>query len=62
MSRGLGDVYKRQAAILGTNAAAFFGFDAEALRRVADRIGPRPTDVVEPPATLPDDYVGMGLR
>lgn len=53
---------RETAAILGTNAAAFFGFDAEALRRVADRIGPRPVDVVEPPATLPDDYVGMGLR
>jgi predicted TIM-barrel fold metal-dependent hydrolase len=33
------------AAILGTNAAEFYGFDVDALRPLADRIGPTPDDL-----------------
>jgi hypothetical protein len=41
-------------AMVETNAAAFFGFDLDALRPVADRIGPSPAEVARPLA--PDDY------
>ena len=33
------------AAVLGGNAAEFYGFDVEALRPLADRIGPTPEDL-----------------
>jgi predicted TIM-barrel fold metal-dependent hydrolase len=33
------------AAILGENAAAFYGFDTTRLRALADRIGPSPTEL-----------------
>jgi len=32
------------------------------LRPIADRIGPRPADIAQPPEELPPGYVGMGLR
>ncbi len=41
-------------AMVETNAATFFGFDLDALRPVADRIGPSPAEVARPLA--PDDY------
>ena len=50
------------STILGANATRLYGFDAAALRRIADRIGPSPTSVARPPEKLPTDYVGMGLR
>lgn len=50
------------ARILGTNAVDFYGFDRAAMERLAARIGPVPSDVVVRPASLPEDYVGMGLR
>ena len=40
--------------MIETNAASFFGFDLDALRPVADRIGPTPAEVAEPLA--PADY------
>jgi hypothetical protein len=33
------------AAILGGNAASVYNFDADALRPIADRIGPTPQDL-----------------
>ena len=50
------------ARILGTNAARFYGFDLEAMTELAERIGPAPSQVIDPPESLPSDYVGMGLR
>ena len=41
------------AAMLGSNAAALYGFDVDALRPIADRIGPRVSDVDV--ALLPGD-------
>ncbi len=35
-------------AMVGTNAAAFYGFDLPALRAIGDRIGPRAADVTVP--------------
>jgi predicted TIM-barrel fold metal-dependent hydrolase len=35
--------------MLGENAAAVFGFDLEALRPLAERIGPTPTEILTPP-------------
>ena len=49
-------------ALLGENAFALYDFDRDALRALADRIGPSPADVATPPTTRPDDYLGMGLR
>jgi predicted TIM-barrel fold metal-dependent hydrolase len=48
--------------ILGENALDFYDFDRAALRKLADRIGPDPTEVARAPAKRPDDYVGMGMR
>ena len=50
------------ARILGTNAVDFYGFDRAAMERLAARIGPMSSDVILRPASLPKDYVGMGLR
>jgi len=41
-------------AMIETNAAAFFRFDLDALRPLADRIGPSVDEVAQPLA--PDDY------
>jgi predicted TIM-barrel fold metal-dependent hydrolase len=49
-------------AILGENAFAVYDFDRRKLRAIADRIGPLPDALARPPESLPDDYVGMGLR
>jgi predicted TIM-barrel fold metal-dependent hydrolase len=45
------------AAMLGRNAADVYGFDLEALRPIADRVGPRvaDVDVPLPPMSLPED-------
>ncbi len=42
-------------AMIETNAAAFFGFDLDALRAVADLVGPSPDEVAQPldPAEYP---------
>ena len=40
------------AAILGANAAEFYGFDVEALQPLADRIGPTPDDLGQTGADL----------
>ncbi|MEI7548214.1 MAG: amidohydrolase family protein [Actinomycetota bacterium] len=37
--------------ILGDNAIEVFGFDRDALQKVADTIGPRPSQVLTPPQT-----------
>jgi predicted TIM-barrel fold metal-dependent hydrolase len=37
--------------ILGGNAGEVFGFDMDALSKVADTVGPRPSKVLTPPAT-----------
>jgi predicted TIM-barrel fold metal-dependent hydrolase len=50
------------ARILGENALDFYDFDRDALRALADRIGPSPADVRKAPETRPDDYLGMGMR
>lgn len=50
------------AAILGGNALRLFDLDAERLGALAARIGPPAASLARPPAVLPDDYVGMGLR
>ena len=50
------------AKILGTNAVDFYGFDRAAMADLAARIGPTPSDVLQPPSRRPADYVGMGLR
>jgi predicted TIM-barrel fold metal-dependent hydrolase len=50
------------AAILGENALGLYGFDRTRLRALADRIGPRASELASPPEHLPTDYVGMGLR
>lgn len=58
------------AAILGGNAAALYGFDMEALRPVADRVGPTVSAVAEPlaPGSVPLEaekcpaLVGYGRR
>jgi predicted TIM-barrel fold metal-dependent hydrolase len=49
--------------ILQTNGVRVFGLNEERLRPVADRIGPRPADLFEPPApdALPA-YRGMAYR
>ena len=39
-----------------------YGFDPGIMRKLADTIGPLPADVAVPPASLPTDYLGMGLR
>lgn len=52
---GFGDKPVDEArAMIETNAADFFGFDLDALRPLADRIGPRVDEVARPIA--PDDY------
>jgi predicted TIM-barrel fold metal-dependent hydrolase len=45
------------ARMVGLNAAAFYGFDVEALRPIADRIGPTVEAVAQPlaPADYPSD-------
>ena len=48
--------------ILGQNALRFFDFDAKVMTELAQRIGPRPAEVFEPPAARPSDYLGMGMR
>ena len=48
--------------MLGDNALDFYGFDPEAMARLANAIGPRPDEVIHPPEARPTDYVGMGLR
>lgn len=48
--------------ILGANAINFYGFDREAMNKLADRIGPAPETVLAEPASRPADYLGMGLR
>lgn len=50
------------ADILGGNALALYEFDAEALRPLADRVGPRLEDLSKPPGERPADYLGMGMR
>jgi predicted TIM-barrel fold metal-dependent hydrolase len=45
--------YDEAAALLGGNAAKLYGFDLDALRPIADRIGPRVGDVDVP--LLPGD-------
>jgi predicted TIM-barrel fold metal-dependent hydrolase len=50
------------ARILGQNALAFYDFDHAALQDIAARIGPTPEMVIKEPASLPQDYLGMGLR
>jgi predicted TIM-barrel fold metal-dependent hydrolase len=52
---GFGGVPEAEArAMIETNAADFFGFDLDALRPLADRIGPRVDEVAE--VLEPDDY------
>jgi predicted TIM-barrel fold metal-dependent hydrolase len=52
---GFGGVAEAEArAMIETNAADFFGFDLQALRPLADRIGPRVGEVAE--VLEPDDY------
>lgn len=48
--------------MLGGNALDLYDFDATALRKLADEIGPSPSVVDRPPATRPVDYLGMGMR
>ena len=48
--------------LLAANATHLYDFDLAALRPIADRIGPRPADIAQPPEELPPGYVGMGLR
>jgi predicted TIM-barrel fold metal-dependent hydrolase len=50
------------ARILGQNALEFYTFDPIAMRERADEIGPLAAEVVQEPASRPEDYVGMGLR
>lgn len=50
--------------LLSENAAPVYGFDLEALAKVADRIGPSVDEVARPlvPEEVPQDYWGDGLR
>jgi hypothetical protein len=43
--------------MLADNCASVYGFDLDALRPLAEKVGPRVTDVAEPlaPASLPAD-------
>ena len=50
------------ARILGENALAFYQLDPDPLHALAAEIGPRPATILAPPDSLPDDYLGMGLR
>jgi hypothetical protein len=40
--------------LLGATAAKVYGFDLDALRPVADRIGPRPEDLGQDPGLAAD--------
>jgi predicted TIM-barrel fold metal-dependent hydrolase len=52
---GFGGVAENEArAMIESNAADFFGFDLDALRPLADRIGPAVDEVAE--VLEPDDY------
>ena len=48
--------------MLGENAARAYGFDLEALRPLADQIGPTVEKVAEPLAEIPADYIGQAFR
>jgi predicted TIM-barrel fold metal-dependent hydrolase len=50
------------ARVLGDNAIDCFGLDREALRGIADRIGPSVDVVATPLDAAPDDYVGHAFR
>ena len=51
------------AAMLGENAAHVYGFALDALRPIADRIGPTRDELsVASDDAVPADYVGMGFR
>ena len=41
----LGHPRRRDAQILGLNAAEFYGFDVDALRPIAEEIGPTPDEL-----------------
>lgn len=47
------------AAILGANAADVYGFDVEALRPLAERIGPTPSDLGQDEATAAARWSGL---
>ena len=59
---GLPDADVRK--MLSGNAARVYGFDLEALQRVADEVGPSPDDLATPFAVAdkPRDYSGSGFR
>ena len=42
--------------MLAGNAARIYGFDLGALRPIADRIGPRVSDLAEPLDAIPDGF------
>jgi predicted TIM-barrel fold metal-dependent hydrolase len=44
-------------AILGENAVRFFGLDHSVLSALAAQIGPRPSDVLSPTATVSDELI-----
>ncbi|HVX22627.1 MAG TPA: amidohydrolase family protein [Acidimicrobiales bacterium] len=51
------------AAMLGGTAAEAYGFDPEALRPIADAIGPTVAELAQPPAAEPgDEYIGFAFR
>lgn len=49
-------------AMLTTNAAGVYGFDVEALRPVAERVGPAPAEVSVPLEELPDSWCNAFAR
>ena len=49
-------------ALLGGNAAAFYGFDLEKLRPHAERVGVLPGDVAEPLHEIPEGVTSPSLR
>ena len=50
------------ALILGGNAARIYGFDLEALRPIADRVGPTARELAEPLEALPDGFRRFSMR
>ena len=51
-------------AMLGENAARFYDFDLEALRAIAEPVGPRPSEVARPltPEEMPTDSASGAFR
>jgi predicted TIM-barrel fold metal-dependent hydrolase len=49
------------AAMVGTNAAGVYGFDLDALARVAERVGPTVEEVAVPLDKIPEDTVSIAF-